>query len=375
MILSKWKKFRSASDRHNCMVVVVTDERGDDYAKLESVAALSSKLGFRIYCIGNSSPFGREKGYVLWTWKDGFQDFIPVDQGPETPRMEVVDLPFWGGRRVDSSRISSGLGPYALTRLCAETGGLYLIAQDSSGPTFDSSLMKDYLPDYRPIRKYEEDRLRNGAKKALTDAAESIRSNRVTTPQLAFRADSDNALRSEADAAQRPASVFEYRLNEIVMKLEEGEKDRAKLREPRWRAAYDLAMGRSLALLARAKGYNIMLAQMKVAPKAFEEEGNNTWILKSSAKVETGPAVRKIVKRATEYLSRVIDEHPGTPWEYLAARELEQQLGWTWQEASRNYNQTGQGGGNNEVNRVLFLEEVDEKTGKKKLVKRERPNL
>ena len=32
------------------------------------------------------------------------------------------------------------------------------------------------------------------------------------------------------------------------------------------------------------------------------------------------------------YLSRVIKEHPETPWALLAQRELGQPLGWQWKE-------------------------------------------
>jgi hypothetical protein len=376
-VVKKWRKFRSPSDKHNCMIVVVTDERGDDYGdgRLEAVAAYCSKMNFKVYTIGNASPFGREKGYVRYTYKDGFQDDIPVDQGPESVKMEVVDLPFWGGRRVASSRISSGQGPYALTRLCAETGGLYLITQDTAGPNFDSFLMKDYMPDYRPIRKYMEDVNKSVTKQALIAAAEATQRTRVIAPTLRFRADTDNALRIAAGEAQRPAAELQYQVDQIVKVLEQGQKSRDKLTEPRWRAAYDLAMGRAYALRARAVGYNIMLAQMKVNPKSFTKDGNNTWSLVAAESIETGPGVKKDIKKATEYLSRVIDDHTGTPWEYLAAREIEQKMSWGWKESNTNYAAMGQGNNNNEVNRVLFLEETDPKTGKKKLVRRVKPNL
>jgi len=373
-VVNKWKRFRSARDKHNCMIVLVTDERGDDFEHLEAVAAMCSKTGFRVYCIGNSSPFGREKGYVRYQYSDGYEVDVSVDQGPESVRMEVLDLPYWGARGVDSGRISSGLGPYALTRLCAETGGLYLIAQDSRGKQFDVALMKEYLPDYRPMRFYEQDVTRSATKMALLTAAEGTRLSRVSAPTIRFRADTDNVLRTEATEAQKAAAILGQRVTEIVTQLEAGEKDRDKLKEPRWQAAYDLAMGRALALQARAMGYNLMLAQMKVAPKAYEKEGDNTWTMIASAEIQTGPMIRKIVTRATEYLSRVVDDHQGTPWAYLAELELERQMGWAWEESYVNYAETGQMNGNNEPKKgVQFLEEVDPKTGKKKLVPRPKP--
>ncbi len=376
MVVDKFKRFRSARDRHNCMIVIVTDERGDDFVAVEEVAAYCSKMGFRVYCIGNASPFGREKGYVRYTYSDGFEQDIPVDQGPESVRMEVLDVPFWGGGRVNSGRISAGLGPYALTRLCAETNGLYLIAEDARGRNFDPTMMKDYLPDYRPIRDYEKDIAKSKAKQFLLMAAEMTRRKRVSAPSLRFRADTDNALRTEASEAQKPAAMLTHSITQIVQVLEQGEEDRANLTEPRWQAAFDLAIGRALALKARSLGYNIMMAQMKVAPKEFAKEGNNTWLLKSSPKVETGPTIRKIVEKATMYLSRVVDDHPGTPFAYLAELELQAKMGWSWDESFINYAEVGRMRANSEAaNRVLFLETVDPKTGKKTKVKRVPPDL
>lgn len=374
-IVQKWgRKFRSARDKHNCMIVIVTDERGDDYEHLDEVSHHCQQLGFKVYCIGNASPFGREKGFVRYVYPDKFEEDIPVDQGPESVNMEVVDLPFWGGRGVNTSRISSGLGPYALTRLCAETGGMFLIAQDARGKQFDTVVMKDYLPDYRPVRLYLDDVSRNAAKQALLQAAESTRLQRVSAPTLRFRADTDTALRTAAAEAQKAATIIDHRVSEIVMLLEAGEQDRPKLRAPRWKAAYDLAMGRALAIQARAKGYNWMLAKAKSVPPTFQTEGNNTWEMVPSNEVLTGPEVRKIVAKANEYLSRVVDEHPGTPWAYLAELELANPLGWSWRETRVDYAAMGSGGGN-DANRVMFLEEVDPKTGKKRKVKRERPKL
>ena len=33
------------------------------------------------------------------------------------------------------------------------------------------------------------------------------------------------------------------------------------------------------------------------------------------------------------YLSRVVKDHPGTPWAMLAERELKEPVGWTWKDS------------------------------------------
>ena len=376
-VINKWRSYRTKL-RRNMMVIVVTDERGDDFELLEQTVQTARRVGVRCYCVGNAAPFGREKGYVLWKYEDGGEEYLPIDAGPESVAMERLNLGFWGGRGRDLDQMSSGYGPYALTRLCAETGGLYLVAEDSvRGPQFDFSVMRSYTPDYGPIREYEKELVSNAAKGALVMTARKTNVDRIVSPQLVFRADTDTVLRQQATAAQEPAAVFDFNLQQMQSMLERGEKDREKLVSPRWRAAYDLAMGRVLAMRVRAYGYNVVLADMKSTPKSFEKKGSNHWRLVPAADILGGPSVKKLAKKAKEYLTRVIDEHPGTPWAELAERELSQELGWDWQEFAVNLAPANRGGNNNPDGPQFADEEEKKNEMKKKAAqkKRVRPAL
>lgn len=336
LVSNKWLSYRTKQKR-NVMIIIVTDERGDDYQMVEEVAADLARYGIRVYCVGNASIFGREKGYHEWTYPDGYKQELPLDQGPESVKAERLDLPFWGGRNDhrEYERLSAGYGPYALTRLCAETGGVFFVA-DQSSRRFDPDVMRDYQPDYRPIRDYQKDLQGNMAKASLVMACEQSQKASFRPLQLRFRADDDNVLRTQIATAQRPAEVFDYGLRETLTLLTQGEKDREKIKEPRWRASYDLAMGRVLAMHVRAFGYNKVLAEMRTDPKPFKKKENNSWRLEPSRDIAGGPEVKKYAKQATLYLTRVIDDHPGTPWATLAERELGQPLGWQWVEETVN---------------------------------------
>jgi hypothetical protein len=205
------------------------------------------------------------------------------------------------------------------------------------GVHFDPAVMRNYLPDYRPIRFYMKDMQANRAKQVLVDASRKTLNESLPTPETIFRADTDAVLRTQVSEAQKPLAVLDYKVNEIVTLLEQGEKDRAKIKEPRWQASYDEAYGRALALRVRAFGYNMMLAQMKSTPKTFEKQGNNTWELVASEEISTGVQVRKMAQKAQEYLERVVNNHQGTPWAKLAERELSKPLGWSWKEIHRDY--------------------------------------
>ncbi|MFK7776505.1 MAG: VWA domain-containing protein, partial [Gimesia sp.] len=196
---------------------------------------------------------------------------------------------------------------------------------------------------YISIRDYQSRVKKNAAKYALVSTATVTRQSkrRLPTPTLQFPASSDNVLRIAITAAQKPVSELDYGLNEIQMMLEQGLNDRKKITEPRWRANYDLALGRVLAIRVRTFGYNTVLAEMKSSPKAFTKKGNNAWKLVPAKDVKSSPSVRKLGKRAKELLNGIIDNHPGTPWAYLAAKELDQPLGWTWKEMKMNLDAQG----------------------------------
>ncbi len=380
-VTRKWLNYRRTK-RYNVMVVIVTDERGSDYGEdgsaLEKVIQLTRTNGIRVYCIGNAAVFGREKGWVLYKYPDGFTQEWDVDQGPETVMMERLNRPFWGTQGFGRYHMSSGYGPYALNRLCSESKGIYLIADNGRGQKFNQAVMRGYTPDYRPIRTYLKDVGTNTAKRSLLRAALLTRERRIPTLALTFNAPNDNTLRTVLNDAQKPVAELDFRLRELQTELEAGEEDRGKVEEPRWQAGYDLAMGRVLAMRVRAYGYNVVLAQMKGQPKSFQKKDSNLWRLTPDRDITAGGSVKRLHKKALEYLNRVVDDHAGTPWALLAERELSAPMGWDWIEDHRAATTAGGRAAANNQPQVLFV--TDPKTGKKKRVmvnnkKRPRPPL
>jgi len=331
-LVAKLKKERDKS--RSIMIFIITDEKGDDAEKhLEDTINLCRKQAIKVYVVGNAALFGLEKGYVNWKYPDGTTEDIEVDAGPETVEPEALVLGFWGGRGPDLSRMSSGYGPYALTRLCKETGGQYLIAQaDAKAQRFDPAIMRNYQPDYRPIKDYVKSIEKNKAKSSLIMAAKATKLENVAIPRLEFPAYNDNILRETITESQKPAAEMIYKIDRLVEVLTQGEKDREKVSEPRWRAAYDLAIGRAKAMKVRAFGYNAMLAEMKATPKSFQKKDSNQWKIEPSKTINAGQPVKKLEKEASMYLKRVIDEHAGTPWAMIAERELSTPMGWEWKE-------------------------------------------
>lgn len=383
--VEKWRTFRKNDGTWNKLVFVVTDERGDDAEQhLESVIASCKRAKTRVFTVGDAAIFGQQKGFVKWVYEDGFEDYIEVDQGPETAFPEGLQLPSWGeGNDWQLNLMSASYGPYGLTRLSAETGGMYLISAESRGHTFDKEIMRNYSPDYRPMRQAEEDIRKNAAKAALVSTANLTYSDKngirnLPVPTMVFAAYNDNILRTEIVEAQKPVAQVDYDLKRLLSGLESSEKDRDKIREPRWRAAFDLAMGRLLALRARYFGYNNMLAAMRTSPKTFAQPINNEWRLVPSNQVDSID-VKKVSEKAKKYLQRVVDEHPGTPWALIAERELRLDMGWSWQESARPVppGMDARGLDDEDVARLLLAEEEEmQKQQVANPVKpRERPKL
>jgi len=348
---NRYKYYRIQRPHRNLMLVLVTDEAGDDQNGVDETVSLCRRYEIPVYVVGVPAPFGRKETLVKWVDPDPKYDQTPqwgrVDQGPESLVPERVKLDFFGQSSPDP--MDSGFGPFALTRLCYETGGVYFTVHPNRNSKrsvgraetadfsahlkrfFDPTVMRRYRPDYVSTVEYMRRANANKARAALIRAAQLSSITQMTAPNLRFVKRSEPQLISELTEAQKAAASLEPKLNALCQTLKLGEEDRAEEAYPRWQAGYDLAMGRVLAAKVRTETYNAMLAKAKRGLK-FKNSKNNTWKLVPHKEITVGSQLAKAGETAIKYLQGVIDEHPGTPWELLARRELATPLAWKWQE-------------------------------------------
>jgi hypothetical protein len=321
----------------NRIVVIVTDERGDDFQIVETVVSTCARLGLRIFCLGNASPFGTEKGYVRYTYSDGFQVDVPIDLGPETVVLQRLNVPaFWGTSSTHAARISSGFGPYALEFLCRKTGGRFLIYEDRSSRRFSKIRLRDYEPDYLDREQFEKSLRHNQAKQAVCQAAFQSHPLTFRINPVVVRGDVVAVLRAEVTDRQRECGAANQVILNLIAILETGIDDRLTLEGRRWQAAFDLALGQALAANVRLDAMNFCLAQMKVKPHDFEDSHNNTWTMQATPEVEIlSPRLKRRIVQATQFLTQVASEHSGTPFAHVAQLELDRGFGWKWAESHR----------------------------------------
>ncbi len=342
--LERYRTFRTQQPRRNVIFIVFTDEVGDDESELDDVVTRCVRHEIPVYCIGVPAPFGRRDVLVRYVDPDPKFDqtpqWLPVRQGPESYMPELVKI---GSAQTDEP-LASGFGPYSLTRLCYETGGIYFSVQPTKrrrsqtgaaaaqlGGDFDPDIMINYRPDYMPIRDYERALSRNKARAALVQAAQMSWVTPMEQPRRVFPKVSEAELANQLSRAQRDAAVLEPKINKLHEALERGVADREELTTPRWQAGFDLSMGLVLGVKVRTEGYNAMLAKAKSGMK-FEKADSDTWLLAPSDDISVGSALEKMAQQARTYLERVTREHPDTPWAELAKAELKQPFGWSWKE-------------------------------------------
>jgi len=334
--LNRWGK-PAITDRRNILVVVMTDEKGDDEAKLEEVI-VKAKTTYRakVYVAGAAAPLGRPQVMLPWPSASQVVGYAPADRGPESVRIERDYLPFWrGGGRMDN--ISSGFGPWALTRLCRETGGIYFIMQDTANTNYDPSTLRAYEPDYVPRKEYDRLLASSLVRKAIIGAADLTSRGPKDIPNIPTEFPGDDAgLNRAMGDGQAIMAKLQYFIVEPLKTMSAAEKDRDKEPSRRWRAEFDLLYGRLLANKVRTFTYNAMCAQMKKKKRDFENSESNRWRLEPDSDVPTdtlaGPKLAEAAEKARLLLNRVVEENPGTPWAEFAKRELQTDLGFQWKE-------------------------------------------
>ena len=344
------------------LIVIFTDEIGDDSNLLDVVSNLARLKNAAVYVVGSPAPFGKTFAEFKFVDIDPLYDqserWVKIEQGPETLHNMILDIK---SLSIDNETLDSGFGPYALSRLCLETGGIYFSVhpnrnnstnskKDTSPLTsyisrfFDSEVMKKYKPDYRSSLVQNKEAETHVSKRSLVMAAKIplvIHGEQT----LKFKAYSEGVFVNELSMAQRFCAKIEPKINEIYNILVAGESAYQSL-EDRWKVSYCLAMGRILATKCRIENYNLVLAEAKRGLKKKDPK-SNVWILESCEQLnDANSSIKKYYDGALKYLTFVSQNYPNTPWALIANEELKTPMGYKWVESYEEPPKSNMGNGN-----------------------------
>lgn len=350
-ILAALAKYKDLARRQKrkLVLIVVSDESGDDGSQVEDVIDACKKAKASVYVLGHYAVFGYPFAHVSWIDpKYRLRHWIPVNRGPETPEPECLQF---DGLHERWDVFSSGFGPYEQVRLAKQTGGIFFILPghddhlvgygSHEDRKFDLLGMKEYLPDLDSRLVYVKHRSEQRFREAQWQVIQALNPHR--DPQLSMRSHwySSDPTTFEKEAtktfeqAVRALSI----LNEQVRSLDSVKKLRDKEPSARWRVNFDLMHAQCLAYRVRLFQLLLTLDQHRKARPTPKDPHNNCWTIQYVHTLlepdkeqvrETRIDLNELKTQdavAREEFEAVVRNHPGTPWARRAQWELGQGFG------------------------------------------------
>jgi hypothetical protein len=311
------------------LLVLVTDESGDDGADIEEARVALKKHKVPLYVIGRQSLFGYQFAhhrYVDPVTKDVYHPVIR--RGPETADVEIYQ---WDGLYDRWDEQPSGFAPWELARLTKDSGGIYFLLPSEEfmrirqrEQVYSIVQLKEYLPEYDNRMIYVQNRTASEHRRILYDII-------TETKKYIYRRDFPIDPGGLAQAAAPEVDKTTTKLNmllEIQRRLEEMKSLRDREPEKRWQAHYDLMLAQTVAFQVKAYEYRALMVRIiKKPPKPSKQPTPDlaiTFVVDHAreplaAKNETA----KKYAEARRLLEDVIAKHPKTPWADLAQDTLD----------------------------------------------------
>ncbi len=318
------------SEERKLLIVLVTDESGDDGDFVEEARQAAVSRDVPIYVIGRQSLFGTGRLTILYTdpvTKDTF--WVGIRRGPETADLEALQ---YDGLHHRWDELPSGFAPYELARLSKDTGGIYFLLPSEESlrwvkrreKAYSITTLKEYVPDYESRLAYAERRAKSEFRRTLYDI---IQETRAYPFRHHFPVFPDQLI----PAIEEQLPIVTIRLNNLIdieKRLRQLEKLRNREPEKRWQAAYDLMLAQVVAYQIKAYEYRANLQEMAKNPPKPKTMPNPElfvdWTLDHSHEMKAPKEkTEKVYAEAMRLFKLVIERHPNTPWADLAQDEID----------------------------------------------------
>lgn len=151
-----------------------------------------------------------------------------------------------------------------------------------------------------------------------------------------FLGDVNNS-KQQAGLIQRRLAIAQLEYQEMVGNLQEGGVGLAREKSKRWHALYHYVLARLLERKAYTYEYNNALAKLRsdTLPELKPDYAHRGWRLAArpglTARGDDGRKAKDELKLARGILTKMIDDHKGTPYAVVAARALRNHIGLEWQ--------------------------------------------
>ncbi|MDY0169179.1 MAG: hypothetical protein RBS80_21735 [Thermoguttaceae bacterium] len=344
------RKYATAGQRKMAMILL-TAKSGEleDKQYLEAAVDEAKRARCTIFVLGREAVFGYP--YALMRWKHPQTlriHWIRINRGPETAFVEQLQTNGFY-RREDA--FPSGFGPYEQSRLAHQTGGIFFMLPSvetnivrGENRRYELEAMRGYQVDLRSREAIFRDRDTSDLRKVLYTII--IRDLNPWDEQQRKKVEMRRYWSTNFDEFKRQASVelvkakgyIEY-LDAAIKQLEKMRRLRNEEPDMRWRANYDLTYAQLLAFKVRMFEYGAFFEDFcrnpRTAPLTKQAEwlGKRQtvtmqhWRLTTRKSTLTDAITEPTRTRATELLSEVVKNHPGTPWAARAQWEIRRGYG------------------------------------------------
>jgi hypothetical protein len=306
------------------VIVLVTDESGDDGTNVEEARQALKKYKVPLYVIGRQSLFGYPYAHHRYedpVTKDVYHPLIR--RGPETADVELYQ---WDGLYDRWDEQPSGFAPYELARLTKDSGGIYFVLPSEEfmrvrqrEQAYSITQLKEYLPEY-------DNRLTYIEKRNASPFRQLLHAIVLEGKNFIYRRDFPTAPDELVKAALEEGPKAGFKLNallDIQTRLESIRKLRERETEKRWQAHYDLILAQTVAFQCKAYEYRALMESIANRPPIVKgtpgPDSIITWVVDHSKRpLAPKSQTAKKYTEAERLLNEVIKLHPKTPWADLA---------------------------------------------------------
>jgi hypothetical protein len=203
----------------------------------------------------------------------------------------------------------------------------------TSFPPMSLKSFEKYQPDYATDSELEG-KLSQYPHRMMTMKATKVLDRSLKSFRMRFPEESDEAnFKKKIEQEQESPAYVSAELSDLLDDMKKLDEKRDEEKSARWLAHFDYTQARVLAQMAHVQEYSFVLGNKlrKDTPKIKDPKNHNGWIIVPQKKLEQ-KETRGFDSERQKLLTKIIKEHPGTPWEILARREQATILGLTLQE-------------------------------------------